>query len=162
MLEAILLFGLSLGLPGVQGKPVQACRGVDAALRVTPGSIRRGAKPAFTLVLRNRSNTSIRLLDVRGGRRPDLAINYFEVIVERKGGLLKDLPRAISDPGPIDAADFFVLPPGAAMEAPLATVVDLGTLPAGRYSAHVRITLDPFNAQTPRCRSGRTPFTVTR
>ena len=104
----------------------------------------------------------MRLLDVRDGRRPDLAHSYYEIMFEQNERALKDLPRAISDPGPVGASDFFVLAPGAIVEAPLTTSADLSVLPAGQYSARVRITLDPFSERVPKCRSARTSFTVSK
>jgi hypothetical protein len=93
--------------------------------------------------------------------RPDLADNYYELVLERNGQELQNVPPVISDPGPVAPADFFVLSPASHFEVPLSSPLDLTTLAAGRYSAHVRITLDPF-AAAPRCSSTATSFTVTK
>jgi hypothetical protein len=113
------------------------------------------------MVLKNVSQKPVRLIDVREGRRPDLAENYYEIIFEQNERALKDLPRAISDPGPVQSPDFFALSPGATIETTLSTTADLSALPAGSYSAYVRITFDPFAEQIPKCSSARTFFTVT-
>ena len=102
------------------------------------------------------------MLDVRAGRRADLADNYYELVVEQNNRTLKNLIRPISDPGPIDTTDYFVLAPAGAVEIPLSTSTDLTTLPMGRYAAHVRITFDPLSASRPSCQSARTSFNVTK
>ena len=162
MLELILL--VALGGSAVRQTPTspQSCRGVEATLRVTPTSFRRGTKPRFAVILKNASQKPVRLIDVRDGRRPDLAENYYEIIFEQNERALRDLPRAISDPGPVQASDFFALSPGATIETTLSTTADLSTVPAGSYSAYVRITFDPFGEQIPKCRSARTSFTVNK
>lgn len=142
-------------------QPSPACLGIEAALRVSPREVKAGGEPAFTLVLRNRSEKPVRLLDVRAGRRADLAQNYYELVLEQNGRTLKNLTRVISDPGPIDTADYFLLAPAAVVEIPLSTSADLSTLRIGRYAAHVRITLDhPLSASELSCQSARTSFGV--
>jgi hypothetical protein len=163
VLDSTLVFALFMGSASVQlSKSPQICRGVEATLRVMPSTFRRGTKPKFAVVLRNVSETPVRVLDVRDGRRPDLAHSYYEIMFEQNEQALKDLPRAISDPGPVEAADFFVLSPGATVEAPLTTPADLSALPGGSYSARVRITRDPFSERIPKCLSARTSFTVSK
>jgi hypothetical protein len=163
MLELILLLALLGGSAGHQAAtPPPSCRGVEATLRVTPASFRHGTKPTFVVVLKNASQKPVRLLDVRDGRRPDLAESYDEIVFEQNERALTDLPRAISDPGPVQGADFFALSPGATIETTLSTTADLSTVPAGSYSAYVRITFDPFGEQIPKCRSARTSFTVNK
>jgi hypothetical protein len=162
VLDSTLVFALfMLGQVQVPKSP-QICRGVEATLRVMPSTFRRGTKPKFAVVLKNVSEKPVRLLDVREGRRPDLAHSYYEIIFEQNEQALKNLPRAISEPGPVEAADFFVLSLGAIVEAPLTTPADLSTLPGGPYSARVRITLDPFSGLIPKCLSARTSFTVSK
>jgi hypothetical protein len=136
------------------------CLGIETALRVSPTAVKAGSAAAFTLVLRNRSKKPVRLLDIRAGRRADLAQNYYELVLEQKGRPLKNRPRIIADPGPIDTTDYFVLAPADAVEIPLSTSADLSTLRVGRYAAHVRITLDPLSASASSCQSPRTSFSV--
>src|SRR5687767_8429704 len=141
MLDSILVLALLVGSASVLApKSPQICRGFAATLRVMPTTFQRGTQPRFAVVLKNLSEKPVRLLDVRDGRRPDLAQSYYEIIIEQNQRAVKDLPRAISDPGPVEAADFFALSPGAIVEAPLTTPLDLSALPGGRYSAHARIT----------------------
>jgi hypothetical protein len=157
-----VLIGALLTPPAVQSlEQRDPCAGVRASVRASPTSFRRGANPTFFLVVRNSSPKAVRLLDIRNGRRPDLAVNYYALVLERNRQELKNVPRVISDPGPIASADFFVLSPAAHFEVPLSTNLDLTALAAGRYSAYVRITLDPF-AAAPKCSSSATSFTVTK
>jgi hypothetical protein len=160
MLSLILLLAFGGSLDPQVPTPSQSCRGVEATLRVTPTSFRRGTKPAFVVVLKNASRKPVRLLDVRNDRRGDLAESYYEIIFEQNERPLPDLPHAISDPGPVQAADFLMLSPGATIETNISTAADLSTVPAGSYSAYVRITFDPLAKQTQKCRSARTSFTV--
>ena len=140
----------------------QQCRGIDAALGVSPATVTVGTPPTFTIVLKNLSDASVRMLDLRDSRRVDLTQTYYELLFEQNGRALTNLRRVISDPGPIDASNFFLLPAGGSVKAALTTPVDLRSLPEGRYSAHVRITLNPLNAPIPPCRSGRVSFRVTK
>lgn len=151
-----------MGPASAQVAKLQMCRDVEATLRIMPTTFRPGTQPRFTVVLKNVSGKPVRLVDVRAGRRSDLAHTYYEIIFEQNERELKDLPRAISDPGPVEATDFFVLLSGAIVEAQLTTPTDLSVLLGGQYSAHVRITLDPFSERVPKCRSARTSFTVTK
>ena len=163
MLLFMLVFALLTGAANAQvPNSPQTCRSVEATLRVTPTSFRRGTQPTFSVILKNVSDKPIRLLDVRNGRRSDLAHSYYEIVFEQNDLTVNNLPRAISDPGPVASADFFVLSPGAIAEALLSTPADLSALPVGEYSAHVRITLDPFGDAIPSCLSARTPFRVLR
>ena len=157
-----VLIGALLTLAAIQGlEQRDACAGIRASVRTSPASFRRAAQPTFILVVKNASPKAVRLLDIRSGRRPDLADNYYKLVLEQNRQELKNVPRAISDPGPVAPTDFFVLPPAAHVEVPLHSSLDLTTLTAGRYSAHVRITLDPL-AAAPKCSSAATSFTVTK
>jgi hypothetical protein len=99
---------------------------------------------------------------IRNGRRPDLADNYYEIVLERNQRVVKDVPRAISDPGPMNAADFFAIGPGDKFQAPLSSSLDLSAAPAGEYSVHARIALDPLATPVLKCSSARTRFTVNK
>jgi hypothetical protein len=102
------------------------------------------------------------VFDIRNERRPDLAVTYYELVLERDRQEFKNVPRAISDPGPIAPEDFFLLPPAGQFEVPLRSTLELTALPAGRYSAYVRITREPIAAIAHRCSSASTSFTVTK
>jgi hypothetical protein len=158
---AVALF-VATGTPQVRAKESPTCLGIEASLRVSPTVVKVGSVPAFTLVLRNGSQRPVRLLDVRAGRRTDLAHNYYELVLQQNGQTLKNLLRAIADPGPIDTADYFVLSPASAVEIPLTTSADLSSLRIGQYAAHVRITLDPLSPAAQSCQSTRTSFSVVK
>ena len=163
-----MVFGLTLAVALLsatgtsQGarQPSPTCLGIEASLRVSPTVVKAGSAPAFTLVLKNGSERPVRLLDVRAGRRPDLAHSYYELVLEQSGRTLKNLLRAISDPGPIETADYFVLSPDSSVDIPLTTSADLSSLRIGQYAAHVRITLDPLSPAAQSCQSAPTSFTV--
>lgn len=138
------------------------CRAIDAALSVSPATVTVGTPPTFTIVLKNVSDTSVRLLDLRDSRRTDLTQTYYELVFEQNGRALTNLRRVISDPGPIDPSNFFLLPAGGSVKVALTTPVNLRSLPEGRYSVHARITLNPLNAPIPPCRSTRVSFTVAK
>ncbi len=138
----------------------QNCKGVDARLLISPTTINVGSQPAFTMVLKNASTEAVRLLDIRDGRRPDLAQTYYEILFEQNDQPLKNLRRVIADPGPVSSADFFMLPAGTAAKTELTTPVDLKMLAVGTYSARVRITFDPLGARVPPCYSSKSTFKV--
>jgi hypothetical protein len=158
-LQLFMLVGWLVTRPVQGGEQRDPCAGVRASVRASPTSLRKGGLATFVLVVRNGSPNGPRLVDIRNGRRPDLADNYYEIVLERNRQELKNVPRAISDPGPVAPADFFFLPPAAHFEVSLRSTRDLTALAAGRYSAYVRITLDPFAAAT-KCSSTATSFTV--
>jgi hypothetical protein len=161
VLHSTLAITLLMGSASAQVETSpQSCRDVEVTLRIVPTTFRQGIHQNFIVVLKNVSAKPVRLIDVRAGRRPDLAHSYYAVMFEKNERALKDLPRAISDPGPIGPADFFVLPPRAILEVPVTTPADLSGLRAGHYSAHVRVTLDLFSKRVSQCRSARTSFTV--
>jgi hypothetical protein len=78
-------------------------------------AVRAGTRPEFSAVVTNRSDRPMRVLDVRQRRRSDLQDVYFELFILEERRLV-DLPRAISDPGPISKADYAVLQPCERME----------------------------------------------
>jgi hypothetical protein len=156
-LELVFILAAQVGL----AEPPQ-CRNIDASLSVSPATASIGTPPTFTIALKNVSNESVRLLDLRDSRRADLTQTYYELVFEQNGRALTNLRRVISDPGPIDASNFFLLPAGGSVKAALTTPIDLRSLPEGHYSAHIRITLNPLSAPVPPCRSTRVSFSVIR
>jgi hypothetical protein len=161
-LKSTLLIVTLLTLAAVQRpKTVHPCAGLEATVQVSPPTFEHGSRPAVTILVRNTSRQPLRLLDIRNGNRPDLADNYYEIVLERNQRVIKDVPRAISDPGPINATDFFALAPGNKFEGPLSSSLDLSALPGGEYSIHADIAVDPLATPVLKCSSARTRFTVT-
>jgi hypothetical protein len=156
-LVAALLLLSSAG--SSDGDRLPACTRFKSRLLVMPETIRRGVTPDFVLELENTGSSGVRLLDVRNGRRPDLAATYYAVVVRTMKGSVADGPRAISDPGPIAASDFFVLEPSAKVSLHLRSLVELEALAPGSYVASVSIWQDPYAAGS-RCRSGEAKFRV--
>ena len=71
MLDSILVI-VALFAGSVSGqapKSPETCEGVEATLRVMPSTFRRGTQPRFAVVIKNISDSPLRLLDVRDGRR---------------------------------------------------------------------------------------------
>jgi hypothetical protein len=157
---AAIAFVISVRAQSAAGAP--NCKGIDARLLISPTAFNAGRQPAFTIVLKNASTEAVRLLDVRDGRRPDLAQTYYEILFEQDNQPLNNLRRVIADPGPVSSADFFMLRPGTAAKTELTTPVDLKTLPVGNYSARVRITFDPLGGRVPPCYSAKSTFKVTK
>jgi hypothetical protein len=121
--------------------------------------LKRGFLPQFVLELANPGPEGIRLLDVRRGRRQDLADTYYSLVVRRAKGPLIDGPRPISDPGPISEADFFVLEPKTPASLPLRSFFHLGALGPGSYIAYVGIWQDPYALDSV-CRSSEVEFRI--
>jgi hypothetical protein len=123
-------------------------------------TVRTGARPQFSVAVTNKSSRSIRLLDVRDGRRNDLQNVYFELFIVKDGRVV-DLPIVISDPGPILDADYLELKPGERLEVrELSYKRAAERLAAGEYSAFVLFWLNPQEAPTSRCRSSEVRFIV--
>lgn len=135
------------------------CVCFETKVQVAPSVVRSGTSPRFVLELANRGWAGVRLLDVRQGRRPDLAVNYYKLVVRRPNGAAVDGPRPISDPGPISETDFFVLEPGARISLPVHSLVSLEGLTPGSYIAYVSIWIDPYSAGSV-CRSAEVEFRV--
>ena len=73
------------------------------------------------------------------------------------------VPVAISDPGPLSAADFIELRPGERVEIPrISYSRALEELPPGQYEAFILFQLDPLEPATTRCRSTPAGFAVQR
>jgi hypothetical protein len=83
------------------------------------------------------------VLDLRNGRRPDLQDTNCDLQVSAEDKLV-NLPRAISDPGPITDKDFHMLKPAKSVTLQLSRfALALEKLPPGEYSARVRFWQDP-------------------
>jgi hypothetical protein len=118
----------------------------------------------FTLTLTNTTNQPLRLLDIRGGRRPDLEAAYFAVKVAQEGRLV-GLSETVSgsDPGAISARDYFLLPPSRVLRVKLADPPFwLDDLKPGIYQAFLLFWQDPFADPSTRCLSEPTTFVVSR
>ena len=92
----------------------QTKRTISLSLVAVEGAVKRGALPKFRLTIRNTGKQPERVLDVRDGRRQDLQDTYYDLEVTDSEKVV-DLPRAISDPGPISDKDFVALKPGEAV-----------------------------------------------
>ena len=144
--------------PDVARAPV--CRGVTVSVSADTARVKAGERPRFSARIHNTTSRPVRLLDVRQGRRADLQDSYFELFVAR-GTALVDLPRVISDPGPLDRGDFFDLLPGASAEITnLSYTGALDELPPGQYDAFLLFWRDPLSSHTTRCRSTAARFVV--
>lgn len=144
---------------GAGGETWKPCSPFKSKVQVTPSVLNSGASPRFVLELVNQGRQGIRLLDVRNGRRSDLADTYYKLVVRRADGAAIDSPRQISDPGPISEADFFVLEPAARVSFPVRSLVSLEALVPGAYLAYVSIWQDPYSVGSV-CRSDETEFRV--
>jgi hypothetical protein len=149
-----------LGVAGTaRPEALKPCVRFESKVQVTPRVLKRGVLARFALELVNPGPEGIRLLDVRRGRRQDLADTYYSLVVRRAKGPLIDGPRPISDPGPISEADFFVLEPKTPASLPVRSAFDLGALDPGSYIAYVAIWQDPYALDSV-CRSGEVEFRV--
>jgi hypothetical protein len=150
----------AMGDDARKSEATRVCVGLEAILRVEVPKIKVGAEPQFVLSLRNTGKESLRILDVRGGRRSDLQDTYFEVLVQRQGQRVS-LPRPICDPGPISEEDFFQLLPGVKEDIRLSEpCLDLTALKPGAYEAHV--SLWPDAELKTRCDSSEARFEVVK
>lgn len=91
------------------------CTGVSVSVVAEASQVKAGNTPQFSVVVSNDTDRSVRVLDVRDGRRPDLQDSYFELFVIQ-GTRVIDVPVAISDPGPLSSSDWLEIRPGARVE----------------------------------------------
>jgi hypothetical protein len=139
---------------------VPACRAAEVTVATASPTLRVGARRQFSVAITNKSDRSIRVLDVRNTRRNDLEDSYFELFIV-EGSRLVDLPIAISDPGPIGDADYAVLKPGERIEVrTLSYTREAEGLSPGKYSALILFWQDPHMPHTSRCRSSEARFVV--
>jgi hypothetical protein len=139
---------------------VDVCLAANVTVTTSTPMVKAGTRPQFSVVVTNKSDRSMRVLDVRDGRRNDLQDSYFELFIV-DGQKLIDLPIIISDPGPITDADYAVLKPGQRIEVrPLSYKRVAERLPPGTYSAFVLFWQNPQTPHTTRCRSSEARFAV--
>ena len=139
---------------------VQVCRAAEVTVATSTPMVTAGTRPQFSVVVANKSDRSMRVLDVRNGRRNDLQDSYFELFIV-EGRQVIDLPSVISDPGPIADADYAVLKPGERIEVrPLSYTRLAERLPPGKYSAFILFWQNPETPHTSRCRSTEARFVV--
>src|SRR4051812_21568371 len=86
-------------------------RTIRLSLEATSATVKMGEMPGFRLTVRNDGASPERVTDIRSGRRPGLQDSYYDLEV-RQGGKMIDVPRIISDPGPLAEEDFLELGPG--------------------------------------------------
>lgn len=145
-LVAILLVApfAFLGSPAPAQSTEQPKRLIRLSLEATNKTVRSGEVPKFELTIRNEGNSPQRILDLSDGRRSDLQDSYYSLEV-RRGGRAVDIPRQISDPGPIGENDFLTLKPGETVTFELTRfAVVLERLLPGKYQARIRFWQDPF------------------
>ena len=146
------------GLATSQSDP-SPCSTVEARLQVAPGAVKKGHVPQFTLLLRNKSETPLRFVDPRSGRRSDLVHALYRLVVETQKGKAPNVSQAISDPGFVSSSDYGHLEPGASVEIQITTPMSLDELRKGSYKAYVLVWPDPSGDDLP-CRSTTADFRV--
>jgi hypothetical protein len=152
----VLFLALPAGGRAIIAQENKARQAVILSLKSMNEKIPAGTAPAFRLTIENAGTADESILKPRG----DLQDTYYDLVVMKDGKTL-DLPRAISDPGPISKEDFVVLGPRekAAFEfSRYAVAVD--RLPAGKYEARIRFWQDPCKSRTTSTLSPAATFTV--
>jgi len=119
-----------------------------------------GTSPRFRFTLTNVSDHACRILDAE--KRVDLQHTYYDLVVS-KGGKPVDVPRAISDPGPVSNADWLEIPPGGTKTFVLSKFPNqFEALPPGVYEAYVDFWRDPYQSHDTAYKSPMSKFTVTK
>jgi hypothetical protein len=124
-------------------------RPIRLSLKVVEKVVKTGVVPEFKLILRNEGTAAEQVIDLTGGRRPDLQHTYYQLEVVQQGKAVV-LPRSVSDPGPIADQNFLELEAGKKVAFKLRRfALALGKLPPGEYQARIRFWQDPLQpAQT--------------
>lgn len=119
-------------------------RPIQLSLDAVSDTIKRGESPTFKLTIRNVGDAPERIIDLTGKRRRDLQDTYYYLEVTQAGKLV-DVPRIISDPGPVVEQDFVELKPGEQVTFDLTRFPSMfGWLPPGKYQGRVCFRQDPF------------------
>lgn len=162
-----LFVSIVAGLPSVLAAQVvspamvERCQATEVTVATSTPKIRVGTRPQFSVVVTNKGSGSIRVLDVRDGRRNDLQDVYFELVIVKDGRVV-DLPTVISDPGPISNADYVVLNPGERLDVRRLSYKRVAErLSEGEYAAFILFWRNPEEAHTSRCRSSEVRFVIT-
>jgi hypothetical protein len=135
-------------------------RSIRLSLEAGGKPVKFGEVPKFKLTVRNEGDAPERIIDLSGGRRADLQDTYYGLEVTQ-GGKAVDLPRAISDPGPLGEKDFLNLKAGETVTFELTRfAAALGKLSPGKYRARVRFWQDPLQPATSAFLSPYAEFTV--
>jgi hypothetical protein len=122
--------------------------------------IAAGSVPRVRLTLTNVSDHVCRVLDVE--RRGDLRDTYCNLVV-LKDGKPVDVPRAISDPGPVSDTDWLAILPKGTKTIVLTRFPDqFEALPPGVYEAYVDFWRDPYQSHDTAYKSPWARFTVTK
>ena len=161
-ISAAIIVAVAAGSVQQSDDPIlrPACTGISVSVLAEAPQVKAGDKPWFSVAVSNNTDRSVRVLDVRDGRRPDLQDSYFELFVIQ-GRRTVNVPIAISDPGPLSAADFLELQPGARVQFQhISHKRALQELLPGAYEAFILFWRDPLVSGTTRCRSTSARFTV--
>jgi hypothetical protein len=137
-----------------------AKRPIRLGLEAASKTVKAGEVPKFKLTIRNAGNMPERIIDLSSGRRADLQDTYYDLVVTQMGKVV-DIPRAISDPGPIGEKDFRNLKASEKVTFELSRfAAALEKLPPGKYKARVRFWQDPCQPATSAYFSPYAEFTV--
>jgi hypothetical protein len=135
-------------------------RPIRLALEAVPKTIKAGEVPKFELTIRNQGDAAEDVIDLTAGRRADLQDTYYDVNITQDGKAV-EVPRAISDPGPIGEKDCLKLKPGDKATFELTRfAAALDRLPPGKYQARVRFWQRPDQPFTSAFFSPYAEFTV--
>jgi len=122
--------------------------------------IRVGTAPHFRLTITNVSDHVMRVLDAE--RRVDLQHTYYKLVVTKDGKRV-EVPRAISDPGPVSDKDWVEIPPSRSKVFLLTDFPErFEILPPGVYEAYVDFLRDPYQSHDKAYWSPTVKFTVTK
>src|SRR5438105_1608626 len=110
IITVLLAAWVSFNLPSV-AEGASVTNDLALSLSVIEPVIPEGSAPSFRLTVTNVSGHVCRVLDL--ARRADLRDTYCN-LVALKDGKPVDVPRAISDPGPLSDSDWLEIRPGGA------------------------------------------------
>lgn len=135
-------------------------RDLSMSLVATEPIFSLGTVPRFRLTFTNISDHTCRILDAE--RRVDLQHTYFNLVILKEGKPV-DVPRAISDPGPVSDSDWLEIPPGRTKTFSLTNFPDrFEALPIGVYVAYIDFWRDPYQSHATAYQSPRARFTITK
>jgi hypothetical protein len=142
-----LLVGVNLAVAGE----------LALSMSVDPPEMKVGSWPVFIVTFTNNSSSTVRVLDFSA--RGDLQAAYLPVVI-REGSRTVELPRTISDPGPLSDAAYRSIGPHQSQVVRLNWLPNaINQLKPGQYIATVEYW-EPTRPTRAAVASASTPLTV--
>lgn len=138
-MRAALLTGAFLLLAGAAW-----AQDLRVELAAAPAEFDQGTTPVFTLSLKNSGQQTMRVLPL------EKQSGYYDLVIEKKGKVLKGLPVALWDSAAAGSQDYKLLMPGEVLKGVVRYPQALAELTPGDYEVEHRYRMAPTPAHEQR------------